>query len=275
MKKTTYFLPVLGLFLACFSACRNDAKNENAAKEAATFGTVRMDSTTKNVHQMLSYPLFTGENADNLNGALLKMFTGDTLPVKSMRQFLSKQNIFGVYAEDMKGEQGNEDLAGMQYEEIDSVFVGINKAEILTLANSYYTYSGGAHGLGGMAYQNINPKTGAVYRLDDFFKPNYKTQLTQIGEKCFKNQVLPDLDLKPTDKLSEENGWWFDADKNAEGIDNIFYLSDNFAVTEKGILFHYSSYEVAAYALGTPEFTISIDQLKPFLKDEWLAIFTK
>ena len=57
----------------------------------------------------------------------------------------------------------------------------------------------------------MNPATGAEYKIEDFFKPNFKAELTKIGEKCFREQFLPQMELKPTDALSDENGFWFDS----------------------------------------------------------------
>ncbi len=265
-----YRLILISLCTLIF-ACRNNTKNETLGDAVATFSTVRLDSATSNVHRTVIYPLFMGENAENLNGALLRMFTGDSLPVKSMRQFLNKQNVFEQYVTDMKGSNTESEEYAMEYEMMDSVFVLTNKPNIVTLANSFYYYLGGAHGIGEVHYKNINPKTGKTYNLDDFFKPNYLPALTKIGEQCFRTQFLPNMELKPTADLSEENGFWFDVNKKDEDVDNIFYLPENFAVTNDGITFAYAHYEVGPYAMGIAEFKISFDQLKSLLKEEWLS----
>ena len=163
----------------------------------------------------------------------------------------------------------------MKYSQDDSVFVMKLTPKILTLANASDVFTGGAHGSASISYKNVNPATGVVYTLDDFLKPGSKAELTKIGEKHFRSEFLPSIDMKPTDALSEENGFWFDSNKKDEGVDNIFYLCDNFAITDKGISFVYGLYEVVPYAMGMPEFTIPFSEIKSLLKDEWAAELIK
>jgi hypothetical protein len=46
----------------------------------------------------------------------------------------------------------------------------------------------------------------------------------------------------------------------------LFYLPDNFAFTDAGLLFHYNSYEIAPYALGATELIIPYEKLNPYFK---------
>ncbi len=275
MKKTTQVCYILCIFVTVFTACKND-KQGAATGEAAKFTLARIDSVVKNTNQHIAYPVFTGENSDLLNQAVVRMISSDSAnTVKSVRQAFNALNIFDLYAEDLKGFDDKESIESMGYSQYDSVVVLRNTPKIIVLSNSNEIYTGGAHGSHGVVFENINPATGKSYKLADFFKPNFETELTKMGEKCFKEQFLPEIDMKATDPLSEENGFWFDKNQKDEGVDNIFYLSENFGISEKGFDFVYASYEVGPYAIGLPSFTIPFSQLKSLLKDEWANEFSK
>jgi len=63
-----------------------------------------------------------------------------------------------------------------------------------------------------------------------------------------------------------EAGFYFDND--------VFTLTDNFAITKKGLKFVYNPYEVAPYALGQQEIMIPYALIKELIrKDGLLANF--
>jgi hypothetical protein len=55
----------------------------------------------------------------------------------------------------------------------------------------------------------------------------------------------------------EEAGFTFD--------DNTFTLSQNFALTDKGISLHYNPYEVGPYVMGASDFVVPLDVVGPAL----------
>ena len=92
----------------------------------------------------------------------------------------------------------------------------------------------------------------SITELKNIFKPNFEEELRKLGEDQFR--LVRDLSQ---DEDLGEAGFWFD--------DNKFSLNDNFALTEDGIRFFYNSYEIAPYALGTTDITISYDSIKNLL----------
>ena len=265
------------VFCSIFTSCRSGATKENTSSNEQIFTIARIDSSTKQVKQTLVYPVFTGENADKLNAVVVGMYnSGETkdATAKTIRQAFKNENIFMIFAEDMKG--GNMDkemLENMEYSQDDSIFVCRTTPKLISLASQNYIFTGGAHGSSSITYKNINPATGTIYTLGDFFKPNATAELTKLGEKYFKEQFLPQIEMKPTTPLTEENGFWFDSTPDTEAKDNLFYLSKNFAITDKGIAFCYEQYEVAPYAFGMPMFYVPFADIKSMLKDEWAAEF--
>ena len=277
MKSVIQLCLFFTAFCSIFTSCRSGATKENGTGVEPSFKVTRIDSTTKQVSQTLIYPVFTGENADKLNAVVIDMYgEAKGVTAKTMREAFANQNIFKLFADDMKeGNLDKEMRESMEYSQDDSIFVCRNTPKLISLANQGYIFTGGAHGSGSITYRNANPATGAIYVLADFFKPNATAELTKLGEKYFKEQFLPQVEMKPTTPLTEENGFWFDSTPDTEAKDNLFYLSKNFVITDKGLAFCYEQYEVAPYAFGMPMFYIPFADLKSFLKDEWAAEFIK
>ena len=272
MKKLISFNLILCIFAILLTACEN-VKTATVSGENAQFTTLRIDSAivgekigdtnqTWDTEQHIIYPVFVGATADLLNKAVIKMFCDDSLKAASVRQCFNKKNIFMEYAMALKESPGVKEIG---FSRRDSIFVGKSTSKIISLTDYKEVFIGGAHGWEEVIHKNLNPVTGAEYKIEDFFKPNIEEELTKIGEKCFREQFLPKLGFKPTDALSEASCFH----------GGIFYLSGNCGLAKTGITFVYSNYEIGSFSLGTPEFTIPFSQLNPLLKKEWAAEFAK
>ena len=53
-------------------------------------------------------------------------------------------------------------------------------------------------------------------------------------------------------------GFWFE--------DDIFSATDNFAVADSGLAFHFDPYEVAPYALGESDFVVTREELGDLIR---------
>ena len=80
-----------------------------------------------------------------------------------------------------------------------------------------------------------------------------KQQLTGLAEKKFREMK----NMGETDSLKDA-GFWFDGNK--------FALSENFGVTETGLLFFYNPYEIAPWAMGSTELEIPFEEIQTLLK---------
>ena len=246
-----------------FTACKNDAG------AAVSFTTVCRDSTAGKAHQQLCYPQFEGAHRDVFMKAVVALVEGDS--IANLRSRPNFGDLFVQYAADVKGMAGEEYATEMSYEQMDSVAVSYNEKGILCMTNQSYNYMGGAHGGSAITYKILDAKTGKTLDIKDFFKPNTEAELLKIGEACFRKQWLPEMELATDAPMNEENGLWFggvamdetDKDKGK------FYLAKEVGISPKGFEFVYQQYEIGPYAIGMPSFTISFEEVKTLLKDEY------
>ena len=57
------------------------------------------------------------------------------------------------------------------------------------------------------------------------------------------------------------------------GLDEISLENNNFYLTSKGLVFTWGIYEIGPYAIGETRVLIPTEEIKPYLKDEYKAIF--
>lgn len=117
----------------------------------------------------------------------------------------------------------------------------------ISLVVNNYSYTGGAHGGATSFYVTFNINTGKFITLDNIVKN--KKLLLNVAEKKFRKEQSV-----PTNQTFENSGFWFK--------DNKFYLPDNYAVVDKGVLFQYGQYEIAPYAAGMIELLIENKDFK-------------
>ena len=132
-------------------------------------------------------------------------------------------------------------------------FVLNNTEDVLCLSLAERAYTGGAHGREIFRYVNLDPETGEPIPLASLFEDGYEAKLLDVAEKRFREvrQVAPEVSLT-------------DAGFTFEG--GAFSLSENYAIAEEGLIFHYNPYEVAPYALGPTEIVLPWEELAPILK---------
>ncbi len=114
---------------------------------------------------------------------------------------------------------------------------------------------GGAHGNTTIRFENFNPRTGERVELADLFVSGYEAKLLPLAQDRFR------------EVRAIEEGVTL-ADAGFSFSENVaFTLSDNFAVEKDGLTFYYNPYEVAPYALGATELTLSYEELDGLLKE--------
>jgi hypothetical protein len=136
-----------------------------------------------------------------------------------------------------------------------------HKVEGFSLLSDKYIYSygidrsvymGGAHGLETRNYYNFDLKTGKVITEKDLFIPNYEAVLTDLIKKRI---VEESSEIKTVEDL-EESIYWTDSIKP----------NGNFFITDEGISYVFNPYEIAPYAFGETEVSLSYESLKTLLK---------
>ena len=127
-----------------------------------------------------------------------------------------------------------------------AIKINYQAAKLLNITLDYYLFTGGAHGYGATESLLFNPANGRTYKLTEVLSNTAKH--SELVEAKFRVQ------LKITAKTSlTEAGYFF--------ADDTFVLPKNFIFSDKGIQFHYNTYEVACYAQGPIDVLISYDEV--------------
>lgn len=145
-----------------------------------------------------------------------------------------------------------EDDMNMVWNLGESYEIDATRNGFATLLNNSSMYQGGAHGSHGIGNYHFDKTTGKELHLKDFFKQEKGFIL--IAEAAFRKEV----GISSTATF-EEADFWFE---------NGFFCPDNFIFTKDGVTFYYNQYEVAPYSFGTISFSLSMRQIKPYLKRE-------
>lgn len=123
----------------------------------------------------------------------------------------------------------------------------------ISFSDSYYSFTGGAHGIYGTGYINFIKKTGRQIKFADLFQMDKLAGLTATAEDHFRK-----MSNLTADQTFDEAGFFIE--------DDSFYLSQNFLLKQDSITFVYSIYEIAPYAAGEIALTIPTKKLKPYLR---------
>ena len=147
-----------------------------------------------------------------------------------------------------------EDYASVYTSATDNrVSVVYNKKGYVVLEDTYYMYAGGAHGLGGVGYDNLDVRNGKAYDLYDILADT--TQMLEIAKKNFINKMK---------SRSEEGSSLEDFGL----FSNDLPMPSSAAILPSGVLLNYNQYEVGPYAMGSIQIFVKASQLQPTLKNK-------
>lgn len=161
------------------------------------------------------------------------------------------------------------DRSAMQYSlNIDYTRHNSQKLGTVSYVMENYEFTGGAHGNTGLQTFTFN-KNGNI-------KPSDVLTITQANAQKLADSIRTNL--------TETLGDMADRDMIRDGLDCAYIngsdtqLCDasaitqnlqNFYITDTGITFIFGQYQVAAYAAGMPEVTLSWSELAPFMNPEF------
>ena len=114
--------------------------------------------------------------------------------------------------------------------------------EIMSVAITSYSNTGGAHGALNISFLNFETETGELINNDKLIN----------NLKAFKN-----LAKTYFDEAIKEKDLVFDTET--------FELPANLAYSDDGLILLYNTYEIAPYSDGIIEFVIPFDEAKPYL----------
>lgn len=242
-----------------FLACQKTATQYN---DTLTYETQSLQRVYQNcnidspdcAHISYSYPLFTSPQpfADSLNNLVLTIFGVN----KSVNLEKSQHTFMAEYEKFIKEFKDSEQSWYSQ----TNISVPFQSNKVVCLSVEMDDYTGGAHGMYSTIYSNYYKPKNEILTLQKLFNDSSLSRLLSLAESDFRTaSELPlNADL-------DEAGYWFK--------DNKFHLNDNFIITNDGITWLFNPYEVASYAQGTIELTMSKDELMPLLNKTYTNLW--
>jgi hypothetical protein len=170
------------------------------------------------------------------------VYTGET--IQEVKNYNALVQSFVTNYTQIKAELKQDSLPA--WEAQAKAKINYQSKKLLNITVEYYLFTGGAHGYGATESLLFNPENGSTYKLNELFSNT--AQLTELVEAKFRTH------LKIPAKSSLTDAGYFFADDR-------FILPKNYIISEKGIQFHYNTYEVACYAQGPIDLFISYTDL--------------
>lgn len=146
----------------------------------------------------------------------------------------------------------------LKYDRIDSFEIQFAGSKIISILNSSYFYTGGAHG--NYVYESFNYAVS-----DDQFRRLELSSILSLNSARFNllNRLL-------VEKLKEKKATFvLDGSVNAFEMGE---LSPSFSIKENGFVFTFAPYMVDAYAAGTYEIFISFDEIRMALSEDFKSL---
>jgi len=252
MWKAIKNLSILTLLsvIAFNTGCTNSTGSfvENTDTLGYTMKEVFAGDTLK-TYSKITYPYFLDEDENTgINTFLLYYFTKE-----------NKLSSFKELADSFVKEQDSIEVDSFEstknWTQEISIKVEYQKYPIIALSNSWYEFTGGAHGNYGVNYFNYNCKTHDIIKLEDLFDKDQMNKLTKIGEQLFRK----DQGLADTDNF---NNYFFE--------NGIFVLPNNYSIQKDGLLFQYNIYEIMPYVDGMTDLMIPYDAISSMITDSSL-----
>ena len=188
---------------------------------------------------------------DKINLDINSEITSDKLDINKL------SDIKNILSNDMMpfyNEWAEENEYMYYYLSISEYGMDYLSKNIASIKNYFYTYTGGAHG----TYGNIRK----VYSLSDGKRLKIEDILIDVNDSNLINKVKEKL--LSIESRSEEDYF---------NLNEISLQENNFYINSKGLVFTWGIYEIAPYAMGYSEVLFSIDEIMPYLKDEYKSIF--
>lgn len=139
-----------------------------------------------------------------------------------------------------------------------STVVYFNRKNILSIEFEYYSWMGGAHPDRQYKTATYDLQTQKRVKFYDLVNAKDSIALKALGELYFRKE----MDIEENIPL-EESGFFDELFTGRE--QRGFQFNDSFFLTEDGLSFIYSNYEITSYSGGIQEFTIPYEELKPYL----------
>lgn len=224
--------------------CTNSSQNDSLGNGSTFFYKdsifVLIPSDTNNLEVYDKITLDINDNIDNIVRDETLWLKNETLPLfeKAMSNFYNDwyTNLYYNY----------EYIAGKDILYFNDTTISINSFSSI--------YMGGAHGV----YNN----TSLVYSLKDGEKISITNLIKDFNDKQLRISIKSKL-LSISDRSEEDY---------LVPLDEITLEDTSFYVYKDGIHFVWPIYTITAYVQGETEIVYSFDEIRPFIKEEYLYI---
>ena len=172
-----------------------------------------------------------------------------------------------VQTEDISGEAvstDKEDADSDSVSEQKDITISIDRADdkLFTILVSFYDESGGAHPNHGTTSVNVDPLTGAELSLSQVLD-NDENIATIIRDELTKDYP---------EQVEEFDSYYYQGEGEDSDVFKQKYIDGtyNFSVNGDGLYIFFSPYDIASYAAGYMEITISPDKYPDLIKKEYI-----
>lgn len=245
MKKTILLLSFLFLLAGC--------KDEKIEFKQKKFKNSLLLSSSKDATTVkVNIPIATGEKVatDSINNKMFSMVKDivyfDEKPLKSNNY----DDLLASFIDSYKNFTNDFPSYKLPWEATVDGKVIYQSAAVICIEINHYSFTGGAHGNGGLQSLLVDATTGKMIPNDKLF-----TNLNDF--KAFAEKEFRKTYKIPETGSINQTGLQFE--------DEQFHLPQNIFFTDKGLLLYYNQYEVAAYVEGTKQLLFPYDKIKDYL----------
>jgi hypothetical protein len=215
------------------------------------------DSIKKPGAYTSTFLLIPGQNDPFLLRTLIKTTDCNAQEMAGLEQCLRQQDE--QYAKDyreMLSGMGNDELQSESNNHYSNSYMNVvyNNDDILVVSTLYEGYTGGAHGMYGTSFVNMDLRNQKVFTLEDILVIDTLRLSTMLD-----NEARRYFGMAPGEKIS-----------NRLFTDKVSYTR-NFYITAKGITFSYGTYEIASYADGEIRLFLPYKSITDILKSDFRA----
>ena len=213
------------------------------------------NSPTAELELTLIYP--QKSNGSNVHDSISKFISAGFFGINSHSLMPdSMLTMFeGEYYNNYKDQNTSRYLSGSSFNWQKSISMSVlnNSNGILCLEYVKYAYSGGAHGMTNISFDNINTENGIRYDYKDIFVDNSDSIISDL----LTTQLYMDKGI-PTDIKLSDAGYFVDQIKP----------NHNLFINNSGVGFVYNSYEIAPYSYGQTFIFLEYDKIREILCKE-------
>lgn len=132
------------------------------------------------------------------------------------------------------------------------VSANLDHPKIINIASGNSSFMGGAHPNSYLEYYNISKETGDTLTLGNLFAPGFEKKLNELIDAKFRSNNS----IAAGESLTDKGGLF----------ENRISFNYNWIISKDGsITFLYNPYEIASYAQGPIDITLTKEEIAPLL----------